>query len=146
MDALNKVGNADELIGSTGFGSCVFANKPGDGSAREQAASCQRVLGGFANICYEYATKRYRSNCINWGILPFTLPEGAEFPYETGDFVFVPGIRKALEQGVETVPAKVIAKDGVHDITLDIKGLTPDEKEILLDGNLMNYYKAHMKD
>ncbi|MBR3383122.1 MAG: hydratase [Clostridia bacterium] len=146
MDALNKVGNADELIGSTGFGSCVFANKPGDGSAREQAASCQRVLGGFANICYEYATKRYRSNCINWGILPFTLPEGAEFPYETGDFVFVPGIRKAIEEGVETVNAKVIASDGVHDITLDIKGLTPDEKEILLDGNLMNYYKAHMKD
>ncbi|MBQ2111009.1 MAG: hydratase, partial [Clostridia bacterium] len=146
MDALAKVGSADELIKTTGFGSCVFANKPGDGSAREQAASCQRVLGGFANICYEYATKRYRSNCINWGILPFTIAPETEFNYDCGDFVFVPGVRAAVENGVEEIPAKVITKDGVKDITLYIKGLTKDEKEILLEGNLMNYYKAHMED
>ncbi len=83
----------------TQFGSCVFANRPGDGSAREQAASCQKVLGGFANICYEFATKRYRSNCINWGIVPFTLDQGTAFPYRPGDFVFVPGIRKAIASG-----------------------------------------------
>ena len=95
----------DELLKNTQFGSCIFANKPGDGSAREQAASCQKVLGGFANICYEYATKRYRSNCINWGILPFTIDEGVEFSYEEGDMVFVPGIRKAVEDGTEMIVA-----------------------------------------
>ena len=78
---LDKVGDGSALVKTTQFGSCVFANKPGDGSAREQAASCQKVLGGFANICYNFATKRYRSNCINWGILPFTLDEGAALPY-----------------------------------------------------------------
>ncbi|MBQ3552252.1 MAG: hydratase [Clostridia bacterium] len=145
MDALSKVGNASELVNNTGVASVLFANKPGDGSAREQAASCQKVLGGSANICYEYATKRYRSNCINWGILPFTLAEDAEFPYEVDDFVFVPGIRSAIANGVEEIPAKVIAKDGVHDITLYIKGLTADERQILLDGCLMNYYKAKLE-
>jgi len=138
---LNRVGDGPELLNTTQFGSCVFANKPGDGSAREQAASCQKVLGGFANICYNFATKRYRSNCINWGILPFTLDEGAPFPYEAGDFVFVPDIRGAVDAGVEDIPAKVIRKDGnVDDILLHIQGLTEDEKEILLDGCLMNYY------
>ena len=126
------------------IGSCIFARKPGDGSAREQAASCQKVLGGYANFCYEYATKRYRSNCINWGILPFTLAEGTKFDYEDGDMVFVPGIRKAVENGTEEIPAKVIRKSGtVEDITLYIKGLTADEKQILLDGCLMNYYAAN---
>jgi metallo-beta-lactamase family protein len=111
----------------------VFANKPGDGSAREQAASCQKVLGGFANICYEFATKRYRSNCINWGILPFTLAEGADFPYETGDYVFVKGIRQAIIDGKEEFAAKVVSKDGsVSDVTLYVKGLTEDEKEVKL--------------
>ena len=76
-----------------------FANKPGDGSAREQAASCQKVLGGFANVCYGYATKRYRSNCINWGIVPFTIDEGTPFDYQSGDCLFVPGIRAAIEAG-----------------------------------------------
>ena len=143
MKALGAVGDAEELIKDTQFGSCVFANKPGDGSAREQAASCQKVLGGFANICYEYATKRYRSNCINWGILPFTLAGGTEFPYEEGDYVFVPGIRAAVEAGREEIPAKVITKDGAaHDLTLYVKGLTADEKQIILDGCLMNYYAA----
>ena len=144
---LSQVGDADRLAESTQFGSCVFANKPGDGSAREQAASCQKVLGGFANICYQFATKRYRSNCINWGILPFTLDEGTPFDYESGDCVFVPHIRQAVEQGREDIPAKVICRDGsVHDLLLHVKGLTADEKEILLRGCLMNYYAARIKE
>ncbi len=143
MDALSKVGDAQKLIDTTSTGSAIFANKPGDGSAREQAASCQKVLGGYANICYEYATKRYRSNCINWGILPFTLDADAKFDYEPGDMVFVPGVRAAVENGVERIPGKVIRKSGaVDDVTLYVKGLTADEKQILLDGCLMNYYAA----
>ena len=146
MSVLSKVGDANELIKNTQFGSCVFANKPGDGSAREQAASCQKVLGGFANICYEFATKRYRSNCINWGIMPFTLPEGAEFPYNDGDYVYVEGIRAAIAAGKEEFAAKVITASGdVKDITLYVKGLTDDEREIILDGCLMNYYRNHSK-
>ena len=146
LSVLKKVcGNAEEEAKKTQFGSCIFAKRPGDGSAREQAASCQKVLGGFANICYEFATKRYRSNCINWGILPFTLNRSTEFDYENGDYVFVPGIRDAIKNGQEEIPAKVIAKDGVHDITLFVKGLTDEEKQIILDGCLMNYYKARMK-
>ncbi len=144
MSVLSKVGDAEVLMGNTQFGSCVFANKPGDGSAREQAASCQKVLGGFANICYEFATKRYRSNCINWGILPFTLAEGAKFPYDEGDYVFVGGIRESIAEGKEEFSAKVIRASGaLEDITLYVKGLTADEKEIILDGCLMNYYKAN---
>ena len=139
---LSKVGNAKILAENTQFGSCVFANKPGDGSAREQAASCQKVLGGFGNICYEFATKRYRSNCINWGILPFTLAEGTPFEYEDGDCIFVEGIRNAVANGKEEFHAKVIKKSGeVENITLYIKGLTSEEKEIILAGCLMNYYK-----
>ncbi|MBQ8416272.1 MAG: hydratase, partial [Clostridia bacterium] len=144
MRVLSAVGKAEELMNDTQFGSCVFANKPGDGSAREQAASCQKVLGGFANICYEFATKRYRSNCINWGILPFTLAEGTEFSYEVGDYVFVPALRSALLAGKEEFAAKVIRADGrVEDLILYVKGLTEDEKEIILCGCLMNYYKKH---
>ena len=140
------MGDPSELMANTQYGSCVFANKPGDGSAREQAASCQKVLGGFANICYEFATKRYRSNCINWGILPFTIDKETEFNYEPGDCVFVPGIRNAIENGIEDIPAKVITKDGrVDDIMLHVKGLTPDEKKIILEGCLMNYYAAMNK-
>ena len=139
---LSKVGDVDVLSKTTQFGSCVFANKPGDGSAREQAASCQKVLGGFGNICYEFATKRYRSNCINWGILPFTLDKATKFEYEVGDCVFVGGVRQALIDGREEFPAKVIRKNGtVEDITLYIKGLTEDERQILLAGCLMNRYK-----
>ena len=127
---------------STSFGSCVFANKPGDGSAREQAASCQKVLGGDANICYEYATKRYRSNCINWGIVPFTIGPDTPFEYEVGDYVFVPGIRKAILGGEEQIEARVITRDGKSTpITLYFKPLTEDERQILADGCLMNYYK-----
>ncbi len=141
---LSAVGDPDVLAPVTQFGSCVFAEKPGDGSAREQAASCQKVLGGFANICYEFATKRYRSNCINWGILPFTLDRETPFDYETGDCVFVPAIREAVAEGKTDIPATVIRKDGTTaSILLHLSGLTEDEKEIILEGCLMNYYAAH---
>ncbi len=141
---LSAVGDADALAPATQFGSCVFANKPGDGSAREQAASCQKVLGGFANICYEFATKRYRSNCINWGILPFTLDKETPFDYDVGDCVFVPAIREAVASGQTDIPATVIRKDGsTAPILLHLSGLTEDEKEIILEGCLMNYYAAH---
>ena len=137
-DALDKVGASCE---NTSFGSCVFANRPGDGSAREQAASCQKVLGGDANICYEYATKRYRSNCINWGIVPFTIAKETAFDYQPGDFVFVPGLRNAIIEGKEEIDAKVITANGVKDIHLFFQNLTQDERTILADGCLMNYYK-----
>ena len=136
--ALEAVGASAE---NTSFGSCVFANKPGDGSAREQAASCQKVLGGDANICYEYATKRYRSNCINWGIVPFTIAPETAFDYKVGDCVFVPGIRKAILSGAEEIDAQVITKDGVKPIHLYFQNLTAAERDILADGCLMNYYK-----
>ena len=139
--ALARFGDADTLLSVTQLGSCVFANKPGDGSAREQAASCQKVLGGLANICYEFATKRYRSNCINWGMLPFTLDEGTPFDYTPGDLVFVPDVRKRLEKGCEDFPAEVLRQTGEKaELLLHVKGLTPDERDILLDGCLMNYY------
>jgi len=142
LDALAKVGAKAE---DTSFGSCVFANRPGDGSAREQAASCQKVLGGDANICYEYATKRYRSNCINWGIVPFTIAKETEFNYVPGDFVFIPGLREAILGGKEEIDAKVITADGVKDIHLFFQNLTADERQILADGCLMNYYAAQKK-
>ncbi|MCL2408065.1 MAG: hydratase [Oscillospiraceae bacterium] len=138
-EILQKVGGD---IGDTSIGSCIFANKPGDGSAREQAASCQKVLGGLANICYEYATKRYRSNCINWGIMPFTISRDESFEYSTGDWIYVPGIRQAILDGAEEIPAKVITHDGVRDITLECRGLSEDERVILTEGCLMNYYAA----
>ncbi len=130
---------------NTQFGSAVFANRPGDGSAREQAASCQKVLGGMANICYGFATKRYRSNCINWGMLPFTLDEGTPFEAESGDCVYVPNIRTAVEQGREDIPAVILRADGSETpLTLHVRGLTDDEREILLRGCLMNYYAAKL--
>ncbi len=145
ISVLSKVvADAEDTAKHTQFGSCVFARRPGDGSAREQAASCQKVLGGFGNICYEFATKRYRSNCINWGILPFTIDKDREFNYSHGDYVFVPGIREAIKNGTEEIPAKVITADGVEDITLYVKGLTEEEKTIILEGCLMNYYKAQL--
>ena len=136
--ALKAVGAS---AGNTSLGSCVFANKPGDGSAREQAASCQKVLGGDANICFEYATKRYRSNCINWGIVPFTIAPDTAFDYEPGDYVFVPGIRKAILSGAEEIDAQVITRNGVKPLHLFFQNLTDDERQILADGCLMNYYK-----
>ena len=144
-EILGRVGDANVLMANTQYGSAVFANRPGDGSAREQAASCQKVLGGFANICYEHATKRYRSNCINWGILPFTIDEGTPFAYNPGDCLFVPGVRRMIKDGVEDIPGKIIRQNGtVEDILLHIRGLTEDERAILLDGCLMNYYAARV--
>jgi len=140
-EILKKVGGD---IQATSIGSCIFANKPGDGSAREQAASCQKVLGGLANICYEYATKRYRSNCINWGIVPFTISEDEPFAFEAGDWIFVPGIREAILSGTETIPAKAISNGAVSDIALVCRGLTDDERIILTDGCLMNFYRKFL--
>ena len=131
-----------EVLKDTTIGSGVFANRPGDGSAREQAASCQKVLGGVANIAYSYATKRYRSNCINWGIVPFTLDESTPFDYQPGDYLFVPGIKEAVKDGKEDIPGKVVTSSGVKDILLHVKGLTEDEKAIILEGCLINYYAA----
>lgn len=121
---------------NTVYGSCVVAVKPGDGSAREQAASCQRVLGGVANIAREYATKRYRSNLINWGMLPF-LCDKTNFC--VGDYVYVPDIRSAIERGDEQISAKHISGGKVKDIVLKIGSLTPDEKKIILAGCLINF-------
>ena len=122
------------------IGSAIFANKPGDGSAREQAASCQRVLGGAANFACEYATKRYRSNCINWGMLPF-LVENPEVLQLDG-YVFVPGVRKALLEAANTMTGYAVSPDGtVSPLTLRLGALTDDERQILADGCLINYYK-----
>ena len=126
--------------GEVGMASTIYAVKPGDGSAREQAASCQRVLGAGANIAVEYATKRYRSNLINWGMLPFQL--AGPTPFELGDAVLVPGIRARLEQNqLSDIPAWVLGKGGPRPFTLTIAPLTADERQILLDGCLINYYK-----
>ena len=139
-DAVRRAGFDPDVLKDMRLGSAIFARKPGDGSAREQAASCQRVLGGSANICYEFATKRYRSNCINWGILPFTLDKGVSFDYAPGDFVLVPNARKLVEEGAENFPALVVTTEKVAPLTLHIAPLTDEEKAILLDGCLMNYY------
>ncbi len=126
----------------TAIGSCIFAVKPGDGSAREQAASCQRVLGGLANIASEYATKRYRSNLINWGMLPFVYDgDHEDLPFGLEDYLFVPGIRDAVEQGQTQVKAYVVTR-GMKEITLGLGQLTPAERKILLAGCLSNYYRA----
>ena len=124
----------------TTIGSCIFARKPGDGSAREQAASCQKVLGGFANICYEYATKRYRSNCVSWGVVPFTVDR--EFRWNTGDWIYVPGLRQGVLDGQERFIARVLSNGEITDIALELKDLSPDERQILADGCLMNYYAS----
>ena len=142
---LEQCGMDKSMLETTEYGSVIFAEKPGDGSAREQAASCQRVLGGRANIVRDYATKRYRSNCINWGILPFTISAETPFDYEPGDYVFVPGIRKAIESGQTAIPAVVISGKKTTQITLNCENLSDKEKQIILDGCLMNYYAAQMK-
>ena len=123
------------------IGSMIYAVKPGDGSAREQAASCQRVLGGLANIAEEYATKRYRSNVINWGMLPFQMV--GEPTFDVGDSIFVPGIRAALDADSRTFQAFVIRQDGrVQEIELTMAPVTKDEREIIKAGCLINYNKA----
>ncbi len=133
--------NQPELnVRETEIGSMIYAVKPGDGSAREQAASCQRVLGGLANIAKEYATKRYRSNVMNWGMLPFLLD--AEPDFEVGDFIYVPGIRRALDGDMNHIPAYVMKNEEgnpIHEIELHIADMTPEEREIVKAGCLINY-------
>ncbi len=125
---------------NTAIGSAIFAKKPGDGSAREQAVSCQRVLGACANFANEYATKRYRSNLINWGMLPF-LCDGA--PFEPGDYVLIPNIKSAVQNRAETIPAYIVNGGGFKEISLALGGLTDTEREIILRGCLINYYSAN---
>ena len=134
-----KESYADVTQDNLGIGSTIFAVKPGDGSAREQAASCQKVLGGWANIANEYATKRYRSNLINWGMLPFTIKKG-DLPFKNKDYIFVPEIRKAVEDKLTSIPANVV-NEGMKEITLTLGELTDDEREIILKGCLINYYR-----
>jgi len=124
---------------NTGIGSTIFAVKPGDGSAREQAASCQKVLGGWANIANEYATKRYRSNLINWGMLPFLIEKG-ELPFKNGDYIFIPNIKEAVEKKQEEISAYVVGTEATQ-FTLRLGELTEDEREIILKGCLINFYQ-----
>ena len=124
--------------GNLGIGSTIFAVKPGDGSAREQAASCQKVLGGWANIANEYATKRYRSNLINWGMLPFLIPAG-DLPFANGDYLFIPEIRKAIEEKATEIQAYVVKDGALKPFMLQMGELTNDEREIILKGCLINY-------
>ena len=128
------------LINSTGVGTVIFAIKPGDGSAREQAASCQRILGGDANIALEYATKRYRSNLINWGMLPFTIQEGEQDKLALNDYLYIPNIRQAIQSGAAEVVASVISSGGIKQITLKLENLSTEDRDIILAGCLMNYY------
>lgn len=131
----------EELMETTGIGSVLYAKRPGDGSAREYAASCQKVLGGLANICIEYATKRYRSNCINWGMLPFTCSD-RDLCLEAGEYIYLPGIRQAVETGKETICALVIGTDGsVRRLKLELKEVTESERKVLLAGSLINSYR-----
>ena len=129
-------GNENVKAGETEIGSMIYAVKPGDGSAREQAASCQRVIGGLANICKEYATKRYRSNVMNWGMIPFQMEAEPEF--EVGDYIYVPGIRKVLEGDMKHIKAYVIG-DTVKELDLYVADMTAEEREIVKAGCLINY-------
>ncbi len=132
---------ADVSHTNTGFGSTIFAVKPGDGSAREQAASCQKVLGGWANIANEYATKRYRSNLINWGMLPFLIEEG-ELPFSNLDYLFIPQIKKAVEEKWDEIKAYTVEKEELKEFTLRLGELTKEEREIILKGCLINYNRV----
>ncbi len=135
-EKIEKIKSIDPL--KTGIGSVIYANKPGDGSAREQAASCQKVLGGWANLCLEYATKRYRSNLINWGMLPFTVDS---LFVKDGDYIFVPDIKKAVKEKIDTVTAYIINNEGTVKKEFTLNNLTDDERDIILSGCLINYYK-----
>ncbi len=125
-------------LNNTGFGSTIFARKPGDGSAREQAASCQKVLGGWANIANEYATKRYRSNLINWGMLPFLIDDGG-LPFQNLDYLFIPAVKKAVEDGAMEVKAYVIKDGAPKEFMLRLGSMTDKERQIILKGCLINY-------
>ena len=137
-----RVGEA--LLGhdpaDTGLGSLVMALKPGDGSAREQAASCQRVLGGAANLAAEYATKRYRSNVVNWGMLPFIAEDVKDWNLQPGDRIDLPGIRAAVDGGAEEVSAVLLQNGTERPVTLKLPGMTREERDIVLAGCLINYY------
>ncbi|MCR5102568.1 MAG: hydratase [Butyrivibrio sp.] len=132
---------ADVTLDNIGFGSTIFAVKPGDGSAREQAASCQKVLGGWANIANEYATKRYRSNLINWGMLPFIIKEG-DLPFKNKDYIFLPGIKKAVEAKASVIKAVAVSDGKLNEFELTLGDLTDNEREIILDGCLINYNRV----
>ena len=139
-DVMHKIKETfDVCKDNTGVGSTIFAVKPGDGSAREQAASCQKVLGGWANIANEYATKRYRSNLINWGMIPFII-DGEELPFENLDYIFIPKIAEAIKNGASSVKAYVANKD-MKEFELKIGALTEDERRIILAGCLINFYR-----
>ena len=133
---------ADIIANETEIGSMIYAKKPGDGSAREQAASCQRVIGGLANIAKEYATKRYRSNVMNWGMLPFLLDSEPDF--EVGDYIFVPNIKKHLRGDMSKIPAYIIGEN-IKEISLSIAEMTDAEKSIVEAGSLINYNKSKIK-
>ena len=141
-EAMHKVKETfpDACHDNTGVGSTIFAVKPGDGSAREQAASCQKVLGGWANIAKEYATKRYRSNLINWGMLPFVMEE--DYKFDIDDYIFVPDIVKAIKDKSDVIKAYVVNKD-MHELKLTLGDLTDDERDIIMAGCLINYYKEN---
>ena len=139
VNQIKSIANVTEA--NTGIGSTIFAVKPGDGSAREQAASCQKVLGGWANVANEYATKRYRSNLINWGMLPFIIKEG-ELPFANGDYIFVPDVKKAVIDKLSTIKAYAVTKDSIKEFELSIGELTDDERQIILDGCLINFNRA----
>ncbi|KNF07112.1 aconitase A [Gottschalkia purinilytica] len=132
----------NELISNTSIGSTIFAIKPGDGSAREQAASCQRVLGGVANIAVEYATKRYRSNLINWGMIPFIITNLEKEKLEVDDYIFIPKIKEVVIMGKENITGKIISPKGSRNITFKLEKMTEDEKDIILSGSLINYYAS----
>ncbi|MBP3470068.1 MAG: hydratase [Lachnospiraceae bacterium] len=149
-EAVPEVGEVMDVVKKTftdvcrenlGVGSTIFAVKPGDGSAREQAASCQKVLGGWANIANEYATKRYRSNLINWGMLPFVIPEG-ELPFSNLDYIFVPEIKKTVEEKKEEVKAYVVKNGELKEFTMTLGELTDEERQIILKGCLINYNRV----
>ncbi len=140
LDAIKKQ-FPDMNWDNTGVGSTIYAVKPGDGSAREQAASCQKVLGGWANIATEYATKRYRSNLINWGMLPFIIEKG-ELPFKNLDYIFVPGIRKAVEERKDDITAYAVKDGALNEFHLSLGGLTDNERQIILDGCLINFNRV----
>ena len=140
MDAIHTV-YPEAGKGNLGVGSTIFAVKPGDGSAREQAASCQKVLGGWANIANSYATKRYRSNLINWGMLPFLIDEG-ELPFTNGDYLFVPGIADLVKHAESKIKAYVVKDGGLKEFTLKLGEMTEEERQIILKGCLINYNRV----
>ena len=142
LKANPNLNSVEEALRSTGIGTVIYAVKPGDGSAREQAASCQKVLGGWANIVQEYATKRYRSNLINWGMLPFTWEDDPDVAFQVDDLVVISGIRESVKNGDTEVTAKLLTSAGAKEIKLQLQSLTKDERDIILHGSLINYYAA----